>query len=502
MTSRNITLNNLNESICYINVKINPNNPNNPINIPNNINNNEYEDNDEIFNINDINDNYFLSVHEHDNLVDMYHIDDNSGRQKWIIGDDYIELYSGRHDNSKYLGIYDDKFYLFYKKCKYTKCTLLEDIKSYNDVNIDSEILISNIKYIVYERQRNIVVNTFDNKYNKHHKHHKNVRELRINDFKFDIIPFNVPQNIIISEYYLSTHIYKNIVDLFYMDDNSGRQKWIIELNNDTENKADKEYIMNEFYIKLVGGRSDFRKYLGYSIFNETFLLYNNKENNLWTINSEGNVLLKNMHNINNINNINNIDNMHNIMHNNVSNTKIAILLRGHVRNGFDNSMIKDYIIELQNLYNIDLFIHTWDVKEANRSWRKLTIPKEIISKKTITNYFGNIINPNNIIIDSDVNLRPKLTGTIRHKNWKTSLPLISWKYMWWGINRGLEMINGYDIIINTRLDIFTLPYNNLDFNNREKYLNMVEECILNNCDIKFMYKQNNIGIDNYYLGK
>jgi hypothetical protein len=63
-------------------------------------------------------------------------------------------------------------------------------------------------------------------------------------------------------------------------------------------------------------------------------------------------------------------------------------------------------------------------------------------------------------------------------------------------------MINGYDIIINTRLDIFTLPYNNLDFNNREKYLNMVEECILNKCDIKFMYKQNNIGIDNYYLGK
>ena len=50
----------------------------------------------------------------------------------------------------------------------------------------------------------------------------------------------------------------------------------------------------------------------------------------------------------------------------------MIILLRGHIRNSFDTQYLYELMQYLSNNYNIEIYIHTWDIIQNNISWREI----------------------------------------------------------------------------------------------------------------------------------
>ena len=68
------------------------------------------------------------------------------------------------------------------------------------------------------------------------------------------------------------------------------------------------------------------------------------------------------------------------------------LIIRGHIRNSFNN---KDLYMFVKELYNLDLsleiYIHTWNIVQNNISWRNVNNIKTIISADKIIEYFGEL---------------------------------------------------------------------------------------------------------------
>lgn len=186
----------------------------------------------------------------------------------------------------------------------------------------------------------------------------------------------------------------------------------------------------------------------------------------------------------------------------------IIVILRGHIRNSFDNNKLYEYLLYLSNKYNLYIFIHTWNIKCNNISWRKdIKTDYSIINENIITNYFKNI-NIQKIFIDDESNV--DLIGNVIGNINTTLMPIKGWKYMWYGIykisNYILNTINKYYLDVNTytlniRFDYFTNStinqYNLKDLNRLYNF---------NSNDIQFMnniaHENHMYGIDNIYFGK
>ena len=505
------------------------NNINNIVNIECNIVNIE-----NYFNI-IIND-YYLSVPSDLLLADLYIKDDNSGRQRWLIYDltenkyisndkdkdifDYtheyiLELYSGRQDLSKYLGIYNNELILFYDHCEYCKINIKQ--------NKDKENEIGNEKNKEKENNRSmnyiISFNNIEYVYNVNNISYSHIKDLKSSDLTFSFIPFKLKQPILIDNYYLSSHFNINLVDLYYKNDESGRQYWIIEKYKYSDNNLELEkgykvkkskeldiYSQNIYYytIKLYSGRKDNNSYLSYDDNKCKYVLYESKRyDTYWYLDKEERNINKEEGNKSKVIFIPFFKKYKKIYKNKCK-KRIALMLRGHIRNSFVNDNLLKFINNIKDIYDLEIYIHTWAVSEANRSWRKLNNKKFPVTVKILKQYFGDLIKTENIIIESDVNLRDSLIGVLRHSAWKSSLPLIAWKFMWYGQNRCISMIpaDKDTIVINTRFDLFTVPFNSQDFNNSQYLIDMINKCIINDSDITFMTKENSIGIDNYFIGK
>jgi hypothetical protein len=87
--------------------------------------------------------------------------------------------------------------------------------------------------------------------------------------FWFDDFKINEPIQIKSSNnLYLSCGEFENVVDFYHTDDNSNRQKWILEKDNDED---------NIFYIKTAFNRYNNTKYLGSPNHNNQVFLYTSK---------------------------------------------------------------------------------------------------------------------------------------------------------------------------------------------------------------------------------
>ena len=146
----------------------------------------------------------------------------------------------------------------------------------------------------------------------------------------------------------------------------------------------------------------------------------------------------------------------------------IAILLRGHVKKSLDNDKLVNYINGLANLYNIDLYISTWNVREVRSTdtWRphKDTLISNndyTVTESKIRKYFSNCnitLKKISIFDDLKIKLYGELSGNVSGGN----CPRLGWKKMWFGIFHGIKSIVEtnikYDVIVNTRFDINELP--------------------------------------------
>lgn len=185
------------------------------------------------------------------------------------------------------------------------------------------------------------------------------------------------------------------------------------------------------------------------------------------------------------------------------------LVLRGHVRDGFLNENLLQFIDFLvAKKVNVKIYIQTWENNEAYipNSHRPVKGPTHQITKEMILKYFGkyqNLIQKIIIIQEDEV----KLIGNIDGKICKSNSGKKGWKFMIHGIYQILHEINkniqNKNIkIINTRLDYFG------DFISQEYHKCPVSELFdklwlviskkSNNIEL---LKRRNYGCDNFYVG-
>jgi uncharacterized protein YcgL (UPF0745 family) len=180
---------------------------------------------------------------------------------------------------------------------------------------------------------------------------------------------------------------------------------------------------------------------------------------------------------------------------------KIAFCIRGHIRTGFNDSQLKDYIKKLSTIHEVDIFLHTWKESEAKSSYRELDHTSAFkVTPKILKEYFGDL-SIKNIIVDNDskLELHGNLEGTIPN----SKCPVIAWKRMWAGQFKMISYLydnhrNDYDRVVNTRYDFFT---HKLCYTPVKNLLKMTAE--QSALTIKYpQYYRHLLGADNYYVGK
>jgi hypothetical protein len=200
---------------------------------------------------------------------------------------------------------------------------------------------------------------------------------------------------------------------------------------------------------------------------------------------------------------------------------KIAILIRGHEREVTKNTEFSDFIFELSQNFDLDIFIHTWNKNEAESSWRILQSPTYEIKEELIMSYFDrNLKNIKDLTIedDSEIQINGEIHGNLGEKltnflpapvkrYYASRCPVIAWKKMWYGIfhavNKAQKSKIRYKAVVNTRFDIFNV-YQNNDVKEEQfqanNLLNFTKS--YKNQNILFTSNTNCLGIDNFYMGK
>jgi len=180
----------------------------------------------------------------------------------------------------------------------------------------------------------------------------------------------------------------------------------------------------------------------------------------------------------------------------------MIIVLRGHIRNSFNNLDLYNFINYLSNNYTIEIYIHTWSIKQNNISWRLINNDFTEITKNYIQDYFQDLYKYiKKIIIDNDNNI--KLIGNLDGKILSTKTSIIGWKRYIYSQYRILEYIyNFFDdkhiFVVNTRFDLFTnsfvFPFHEIINFIKNNYNKIFTKNI-------FLRNDEYCGIDNIILG-
>jgi hypothetical protein len=204
---------------------------------------------------------------------------------------------------------------------------------------------------------------------------------------------------------------------------------------------------------------------------------------------------------------------------------KIAIVLRGHVRNALSDSRLTDFLVESLNYLEFDLYIQSWDRVDASKTWtgnstgggrkKRIKNNNQITTSDCIFSYFESSVADRiqriKILNEDTINLFGNLDGNVG----TSKCPVISWKRMWCGVHDVVSAAtenNKYDFILNTRFDIFDKslidfcgnkfprrprpkpPLNHHDF--IRKFVNLKDS--LKPQTVYSLY--NKVGCDNFYL--
>lgn len=190
----------------------------------------------------------------------------------------------------------------------------------------------------------------------------------------------------------------------------------------------------------------------------------------------------------------------------------MIILLRGHIRNSFDNQKLYNLLKTLSILFPIDIYIHTWHIVQSNVSWRKLEVNPTKVTNDFIYAYLKDLSQfVRHIIIDNDTQIKHigYTEGEI------IQVPVIGWKNMWYGKFRIAEYcmknvnndthLQGDPLVINMRFDVLCNS-NYFAFNKIVFFIQKIDkykQTTANNLNRNIFMK--NIptcyGIDNIYFG-
>ena len=179
------------------------------------------------------------------------------------------------------------------------------------------------------------------------------------------------------------------------------------------------------------------------------------------------------------------------------------LILRGHIRNSFDDKNLYYLISDLSEKQNIKLFIHTWNVVQTSLSWRHIPENKSKVDEELIVGYFKDLSHlVQDIIIEDDQNIKieGRKEGNIGHSH----APILGYKYMFYGMMRAAECVLnrvGPDAMVTqTRFDIMS----NWGSFRKERIIQFINTKPSKR--IQFMVEEvadeSTVGIDNIYIAK
>jgi hypothetical protein len=135
----------------------------------------------------------------------------------------------------------------------------------------------------------------------------------------------------------------------------------------------------------------------------------------------------------------------------------MILLLRGHIRQSFENRELYKLIQELNKISPLKIYIHTWSKYANSLSWRNVMENNNTVTEDTIYEYFSDL---KHLIIkvqiddDNEISLNGNVEGNVG----KSRMPLKGWKNYWYGqmmaINTIIKVVDPYQLILNTRFDV------------------------------------------------
>lgn len=179
----------------------------------------------------------------------------------------------------------------------------------------------------------------------------------------------------------------------------------------------------------------------------------------------------------------------------------MIILIRGHIRNGFDTDDLYHCLRHLHAIDPLTIYIHTWDIKQNSISWRLMSDDSTTVTPELIHTYFRELTPLiKHIRIDPDRSI--PLIGDISGIVAKSMIPKIGWKSMWAGIHTMLEHISAEraptELVVNTRFDVFS---NSNNFKQTDM-INLYRTALVSRAMDKFWFFRPYLfnGCDNYYI--
>jgi hypothetical protein len=183
---------------------------------------------------------------------------------------------------------------------------------------------------------------------------------------------------------------------------------------------------------------------------------------------------------------------------------KLIIMLRGHIRQSFDSDSLYQFIKTLMEIYDVRIYIHTWNILQSNISWREIEKDDTNVTPKKIRDYFKDCpIHYIKIDNDQEIKLIGNLSGTVTNKS---PMPLVGWKNMWYGMYSNISKIkkdinNSSIPIVNLRFDLFDIFKNKFNYISVDMAVQFIEDNYIKNEKNKFIYETVRAGIDNIIIG-
>jgi len=181
----------------------------------------------------------------------------------------------------------------------------------------------------------------------------------------------------------------------------------------------------------------------------------------------------------------------------------MILLLRGHIRNVFQDKNFYDVIKQIHcNNNDLEIYIHTWSIIQNTLSWRHVTVDRTAVTEEMIKIYFDDLsFLIKHIIIEDDKKI--KIHGKRNGRVSQTLMPVLGWKNYWYGQHAIIQYINERiheknTCVVNLRFDVL---HNSFQLS-QEEIIQLIEDN-KNKLFTKnvFIYNCERPGIDNIFIG-
>jgi hypothetical protein len=137
----------------------------------------------------------------------------------------------------------------------------------------------------------------------------------------------------------------------------------------------------------------------------------------------------------------------------------MKLIMRGHIRDSFENSRLRNFIKKLGESFGLRVVIHTWNIRRNSLSWRTMGEDTRPVDESIIMDYFGEsagLVDAVMVDDDSKISLPGSLEGVVS-MSWA---PVRGYKLMFYGMMRAAEAAVGIygrdETVVQMRFDAFS----------------------------------------------